>query len=225
MFRKLYLSAYSMVFINKIGIQLKFIEDPKEKLKLRAHFSKKLLTRFGIEVKVKNLDKLPRDKSIVLITNHRGIIDPIVIETAFHGLDIPVGYWAAKDDLYNSPFFGSFIRNSGTILVNRKLNDTSRFVKEAKDRISEGHSVYMFPEGTRNKTEETLLEFQGGATILAMKNKVDILPIYIKTNTANILGNALESSEKQVIEIEIGNLINGKERKLQDKFKEAFNLA
>ena len=162
--------------------------------------------------------------NFVLITNHRSIIDPLVIELALSKSKIPMGYWAAKDDLYNSPFFGMFTRNAGTILVNRKKNDSIRFFREVKEKVSNNNSIFIFPEGTRNKTESDLIEFQGGTNIIAMKNKLDILPIYIKTNTQKALKNSIKNKEKQIIEVIIGKTISRKERDIRTNFIEQFNL-
>jgi 1-acyl-sn-glycerol-3-phosphate acyltransferase len=226
MFRKLYISLYSLYFINYIGFKLKNSSDKSDEfiLKMKLIFANKLFKKLNIKVNITNKEKIIKGQNYVLITNHRSIIDPLVIELALEGIDTPLGYWAAKDDLYNSPFFGTFTRNAGTILVNRKKNDTNRFLKEVKEKVSNNNSIFIFPEGTRNKTDKELLEFQGGTNIIAIKNKLDILPIYIKTNTSTVLKNAINKNKEQTIEVIIGDVISRKEKELQLKFKNEFNL-
>ena len=88
-------------------------------------------------------------------------------------------------------------------------------------------SIFIFPEGSRNKTENTLTEFKRGSEIIARKSKLDILPVYIKTNTNDVLMASLSKSTKDlVIEIEIGDVISfcNKRKPLEEIYKSKFAL-
>ena len=56
------------------------------------------------------------------------------------------------------------------------------------DQIKAGISMCIFPEGTRNKTEDEMLPFKAGSLKLSEKTGCPIVPMAI-TNTADILEN------------------------------------
>jgi len=51
-------------------------------------------------------------------------------------------------------------------------------LNEASERVAQGYSMLIFPEGTRSKTGE-MGEFKGGAFRVAQKNKVPVVPFFI----------------------------------------------
>ena len=100
------------------------------------------------------------------------------------------------------------------------------FFSDIKNGLKEGSSICIFPEGTRNKTEQDLMEFKNGFRIIALKNKLPILPVYIKTNTSYTLKQALHNSDKeQEITIVIGNMIDYREKNdLETTYRTMFEL-
>ena len=104
----------------------------------------------------------------------------------------------------------------------------SSFFSDIKKSAAEGDSVFIFPEGTRNKSNETLGEFKKGSNIIARKSRLDILPVYIKTNTNDILMKSLtESAQELLIEVEIGQVIHHKSKSidLEESYKTMFEIA
>jgi len=151
-------------------------------------------------------------RKYLLLSNHRGIIDPLVIEIALRDSNI-YGLWISKKELYNSFFFGLFVRNGGSILLDRGKAQMGGFFADIKREVKEGNSIFIFPEGTRNKSDNPLLEFKEGSRIIALKNRLPILPVYIRTRTDKVLGNILKDKNiEQTIVIEIGGIIDYKQK-------------
>lgn len=225
-FNKLKIAIYATYLTNIYGYKLKKVSSSKEKKELRIEYSSKLLSKLNIEIKVINEQNIPKDGKYLLISNHRTIIDPTIIELATKNSEI-FGYWIAKKELYNSFFFGMFVRSAGTILLDRESSQMSGFFKDIRRVVKSGDSVYIFPEGTRNQTEKPLTEFKGGAEKIAKLNKIDILPAYIKNRADNILYDAIQdSSTHRVIEIEFGELISYKDNidSIEDLYKQRFKI-
>ena len=218
------MAIYSLCLTNYFGLKLKKVSTNREKKELRFEYAKTLLDKLKIEVEVKNKEQIV-DGQYLIIVNHRGIIDPLILEMALEKSNI-YGVWVSKKELYNSPFFGIFVRNAGSILLDREKSQMSGFFADVKKAVKEGASVFIFPEGTRNKTKEKLLEFKEGFRIIALKNRLPILPVYIRTQTHEALGNALADKKlEQTITIEIGELIDYKERgNIQEIYEEMFNI-
>lgn len=219
------MAIYAMYLTNKYGIKLKKTKTSKEKMDLRLNYSEELLSKLNIKVQIENKDKIPTQGQYLLISNHRSIIDPLIIEQTLKDSDIK-GYWVAKKELYNSSFFGTFTRNAGTILLDRESNNMSSFFKKTKEVVKNNQSIFIFPEGTRNKENTPISSFKEGSRIIALKNRLDILPVFIKSNANDILKEAIEKRiENLIIEIKIGNIISYKDKtSLEENYKKQFNL-
>ena len=88
------------------------------------------------------------DRSYLIISNHKSVLDVIPPVLV---TDKPVYYMAKKE------------------IFDKRIGKMKR--------LKEGSVVCIFPEGTRNKTEEMFLPFKSGAASLAIKTKTPIIPI------------------------------------------------
>jgi 1-acyl-sn-glycerol-3-phosphate acyltransferase len=224
-FHKLKLAVYSLVLTNFYGLKLKLAKTTMEKKRIRLEYAKTLFQKLKINIEIRNEDIIPKDGKYLLLSNHRGIIDPLVIEIALSKSNI-YGLWVSKKELYNSPFFGLFVRNGGSILLDREQSQMSSFFTDIKRAVKNENSIFIFPEGTRNKSDKSLLEFKEGSRIIALKNRLSILPLYIKTRTDNVLSNFMKDKNiEQTIIIEIGEIINYKQKdNLQEIYQNKFDI-
>ncbi len=216
---------YGLYLINSFGFRLRKTNDIAEKKKLRIAYAKAQLSALNIKVTIENPDKLPANGQYLLVSNHRSIIDPPIIELALESTDI-FGLWISKKELYNSLFFGLFVRNGGSVLLDREQSGMSGFFSDVKKGVSEGSSIFIFPEGTRNKTDKPLSEFKDGSRIIALKNRLPILPIYIKTNAGDILKQAIKDDKvEREVSVVFGDLLDYKSRdNLEEKYREIFEI-
>jgi 1-acyl-sn-glycerol-3-phosphate acyltransferase len=194
--------------------------------RLRLEYSEILLSKLNIGVEVIGAEKIEQGGQYLILSNHRSIIDPLVIEIALKNKGVH-SLWIAKKELYNSFFFGLFTRNCGSILLDRDAKQMSSFFKEIKSKARQGYSINVFPEGARNKENAILSEFKKGSEVIAMKNKLPILPLFIRTNTSTVLMESIKHNTKDLkVTIEIGDLIDYKDRSrtLQESYRHQFNI-
>ena len=217
------MAIYATYLTNKYGFKLKKAKTSQERIDLRLEYSQVLLKKLNIEIEVLNKEKLPQDGQYLLISNHRSIIDPLIIETALKDTKVD-GFWIAKKELYNSFFFGTFVRNAGCVLLDREASNMASFFKDTKKIVKEGHSIYIFPEGTRNKENTPLSSFKEGSRIIALKNRLPIFPVYIKSNANEILKEAILNRTKNLkIQILIGEIIDYKDKSsLEENYRKQF---
>lgn len=209
---------------NRYGFRLRKLPDPVDKKRLRLEYSQILLSRLNISIKVENAEKVPLDGQYLLFSNHRSIIDPLVIDIAFKDSKI-FGLWVSKKELYDSFFFGMAVRNGGCVRVDREENNMGLFFSDIKKGLAERSSIFIFPEGTRNKSSRDILEFKKGFRAIALKNKLSMLPVYIKTDSDKVLRNTLrDSSEEQEITIVIGDIINYRSKDPEADYRTMFGL-
>lgn len=221
--KQITMAFYATYMTNKYGIKLKKSKTTKERIRLRHEYCNALAKKLNLNIDVINKENLPLNGQYLLVSNHRSIIDPLIIEIALEKTSIH-GFWVSKKELFNSFFFGSFTRNAGSILLDRDAPNMTPFFKNLKSVVKEGHSIYIFPEGTRNKENTPLSSFKEGARIIALKNRLPILPVYIRTNANNILQEAVKNRTKNLnIEIEIGEIIDYRDKtSLEENYRKQF---
>ncbi|MEN8302559.1 MAG: lysophospholipid acyltransferase family protein [Campylobacterota bacterium] len=189
-------------------------------------YAKTLLGKLKLNVKVINEEKIPKDGQFLLVSNHRSVIDPLIVELAIQNSKL-FGHWISKKELYNSFFFGVFVRNGGAILLDREKSNMSSFFSDIKKCTKAGDSIFIFPEGTRNKSDNDIGEFKSGSQIIALKNRLNILPVFIRSNANEQLMSSLKDGKaERMLEIEIGDIIEYKDKSmtLEEAYKSQFNL-
>ena len=219
------IALYALYLTNKFGFKLKKLKTNAAKKKARCEYAETLFSRLNIEVSVSGLDNIEHGRQYLLLANHRSIIDPCVIDIALKDTDI-LGLWVSKKELYNSFFFGKFVRNAGSVLLDRDSKQMTQFFKAVKEGLSNGASIFIFPEGTRNLQDTELAEFKKGTQLIAVKNKLPMLPVYIKSNTKDVLSAAIKKREKGLrIEVEFGDIIDYKDRSmdLEQAYRKSFS--
>ena len=225
-FNQLKMALYATFLTNLYGLKLKQTDNSKKKKDLRIEYAKKLLSKLNLHVNIINKDKLPKEGQFLLVSNHSSVIDPLIVEIATEETGL-YGHWIAKKELYNSFFFGTFVRNGGTILLDRDSSQMGGFFSDIKACVKDGDSIYIFPEGTRNKKETELGDFKEGSRLIAVKNRLPILPVFIRSQANEALMSSLKDEKKpRTIEIEIGDIIDYKDRSmsLEEAYKKQFNI-
>jgi 1-acyl-sn-glycerol-3-phosphate acyltransferase len=219
-------AIYALFLTNKYGIKLRKVHDPVEVTRLRLEYAEVLLSKLNISVEVEGAEKIDQGGQYLILSNHRSVIDPLVVEIALKNKDIP-SLWVAKKELFNSFFFGSFTRSAGSILLDRDSKQMGSFFKDIKTRVEQGYSINVFPEGVRNKENSILSEFKKGSEVIAMKNRLQILPVFIKDNANAVLMEAIKYNTRDLkVTIEVGDLIDYKDRSrtLEESYRHRFDI-
>ncbi len=129
---------------------------------------------FIFRVKVEGRENIPQKGGIIFCGNHRSNHDaPLVFFSQKRTLS-----FMAKDSLFSFKPFGWFLKKFGVFPIKRGAGDIGA-VKKAIEIVESGNALVMFPEGTRNRTEEPVLEFKNGAALIAKKGNALIVPFAI----------------------------------------------
>jgi 1-acyl-sn-glycerol-3-phosphate acyltransferase len=121
---------------------------------------------------VKGLENIPAQGPGLLLMNHIGWIDPLVLINVVPRHIVPL----AKTEVYDYPVIGIFPRLWGVIPVQREGFDRQA-VRSALAVLDEGEIVLVAPEGTRNPQ---LLKAKEGFAYLASRSVSPIIPVSIE---------------------------------------------
>lgn len=111
----------------------------------------------------------------ILVCNHLSNVDPLLI-ISYNKRKV---YSLGKKELFDTKFKAWFFKSVGVISVDRGKPDISA-IKQCLKVLNKGNLLSIFPEGTRNKTKENLLEIKNGCCMLAIKTKLPIIPVNIQ---------------------------------------------
>lgn len=122
-------------------------------------------------------EKFPVEKGAILAANHLHSFDPLLIMTCTQNVPF---HLLAKSELLDNKLWNYLFTNIGSFFVDNS-DEVSR--KTAKDNMIQsvlnGSFAMMFPEGTRNKTDERLLNFHYGTVSIAQITGRPIYPFGI----------------------------------------------
>ena len=122
---------------------------------------------------VKDRNHVPTGGSLVLVSNHLSVADPVLLG-AKTGRKV---IFMAKEELFRNRFTAYFVRAFGAIPIYRGSSNRDA-LHQASRLLADGGVLGMFPEGTRSR-QSGLTSGQLGAALIAYHNKVRILPVAI----------------------------------------------
>lgn len=133
------------------------------------------LFRPFFKMEIINEENIPKDRNYIIVANHVSNFDPVLLAMKWKDRL----HFMAKEELFRIFLVGWVLRTVGMIPVRRGESDR-KAVRQSLNYLKEGKILALFPEGTRNKSQEILLPFHGGAAFFAKSADLEILPIAIK---------------------------------------------
>ncbi len=145
-------------------------------------------------VKIFGSKKFEKKKS-VFIMNHTSNMDSVVF-AAFFKNEFRFVYKAEFDE---KPFLRHIFHNMRLIPVKRGEADL-KATKDCLSALKQNEILFIFPEGTRNRSGEDLLPFKTGPAMFALKTKTPVRPFYIQKSQKGrkryiVVGDELELTD------------------------------
>lgn len=141
---------------------------------LHRVFTPLFLRLIGIRLDIRGMEKIDGKQSYVLVGNHRSTLDFIVNAAAFPG----IYRYLAKKELQKIPLFGWIVKKMCLIVDRDSPMSRARSMVALKEQLHAGWSIFIYPEGSRNKGETALSTFHDGAFRLAIQTGA---PLAIQT--------------------------------------------
>ena len=128
----------------------------------------------NIDLKVTGVENIPTDRSFLLYSNHQGMFDVMAIAAT---CDPPLGT-VLKKELKDVPFLKQIIACTKSFPMDREdVRQSLTVIHSVIKEINAGRNYLIFPEGTRSKSTNDLLEFHNGSFRCALKTKCTVVPV------------------------------------------------
>ncbi|MFI3202507.1 MAG: lysophospholipid acyltransferase family protein [Eubacteriales bacterium] len=145
----------------------------KEAYKVCRRLVKRAIKTGRIKVNVIGADNLPKEDGFLVTPNHQGLFDILV---CVEGCDRPFNI-VSKKEVENVILIKQVLKAfDGFSMDRNNLRQSMTIMKQVEEQLEAGRNFVIFPEGTRSKNGNNLLEFKGGTFKTAVKAKVPIVP-------------------------------------------------
>ncbi|MDQ0427484.1 1-acyl-sn-glycerol-3-phosphate acyltransferase [Planomicrobium stackebrandtii] len=140
-----------------------------------------IMERTKSTVSVTGLENLP-DGPVLFVSNHEGNFDIPVLLSA---IPKPFGF-ISKKEVKKMPIIPMYMEEMNCVFLDRTDRRSAlKSITDTVGKLKEGHSILIFPEGTRSKGQE-MGEFKSGFMRIAKDSGVPVLPIAI-SGTSDIM--------------------------------------
>ena len=173
-----------------------------------------LLFISGTKVKVEGQEKIPTDRAVLYVGNHRSYFDIVISYRLLPGV---TGY-VAKKEMNKIPLLRLWMRYIHCLFLDRdNVKEGLKTILAGVEEIKSGHSMWIFPEGTRNRGEEgTMLDFKEGSLKMADKAGCPVVPVAI-AHSADILENHFPFIRRTTVTVRFGDPIDLKTLSREEK--------
>ncbi len=160
------------------------LKVPVKKISLRIVAEAFNIVRIigGVKLDIRGEENIPAGEAVLYVANHRSYYDIVILYSRMRELP---GF-IAKKEILAVPVLNIWMWFLDCIFLDRKdIRKGMEMIEKAASNVSAGISYVIFPEGTRNKTEDKLLPFHKGSFKIAQRSGCAIIPVSL-SNTRQI---------------------------------------
>jgi 1-acyl-sn-glycerol-3-phosphate acyltransferase len=130
----------------------------------------------GVRLTIKGRSHFKNGENYIVVCNHNSLMDVPLTSPGIPGANKTI----AKVEMSKVPLFG-IIYKRGSVLLDRKSEESRKSsYMEMKHVLALGMHMCIYPEGTRNKTNDPLKSFHDGAFKLSFETGKKIMPCLIR---------------------------------------------
>jgi len=135
---------------------------------------KRAVAAGNIDLQVFGQEHIPAENGFLMVGNHQGLFDVVALVATYDG---PLAC-VFKQELSNVPLLKQIIACTKSFAMDRDdVRQSLEVIRAVTQEIAAGRNYLIFPEGTRSKLGNQMLEFHGGSFRCATKSKCTIVPI------------------------------------------------
>ncbi|MBR5229789.1 MAG: 1-acyl-sn-glycerol-3-phosphate acyltransferase [Firmicutes bacterium] len=128
----------------------------------------------NIKFHVSGKENFPEKNGFIMYGNHQGLFDALAIVSA---CEMPIGT-IFKHEIKNVPFIKQVAACTRSFPMDRSDDRQSlKVIQNVTAEVLKGRNYIIFPEGTRSRKGNEMMEFHGGSFRAAIKAKCPVIPV------------------------------------------------
>lgn len=145
-----------------------------EKWQHIQYILRRAVTTGNINLQVHGVENIPKENGFLMYGNHQGMFDVLAIAAT---CDNPLAA-VLKKELAQVPFLKQIIACTHSFAMDREdIKQSMEVIVNVIKEVKKGRNYLIFPEGTRSRMGNKMLEFHGGSFKCALKSKCPVLPV------------------------------------------------
>ena len=130
----------------------------------------------GIPYRLLGAENIP-DRAAIVLAKHQSAWETFMLQEVFKDT---VFVW--RKEIKYLPFFGWALASIPMIETDRSATKSSlkRLVEQGRDRLANGYTVIIFPEGTRSQPGSKN-RYKGGGALLAVETGAPVVPVALNS--------------------------------------------
>lgn len=157
----------------------------------------------GTNLIVRGAENIPTDQAVLYVGNHRSYFDIILSYISVPGI---TGF-IAKKEMNRYPLLRGWMKYIHCLFLDRDdIRQGMQVILTGIEKVKSGISIFVFPEGTRNKSDSEFLPFKAGSLKIAEKSGCPIVPVAIN-NSDDVFEKHLPKIYKTTVVIEFATPI------------------
>ena len=130
----------------------------------------------NITYEIRGIENIPNN-AVLVASKHQSAFETFLLFKL-----VKNSIFIHKRELFLIPIFGLYLKKSNMIAINRNEGTQAirKMLNEVKQRISNGYSIIIFPEGTRKKTDEPP-DYKTGIAGIYKESNSEVLPVAINS--------------------------------------------
>lgn len=170
------LTVFPFIYLLPVSMQWK-----RNRAQAVIHYSFQLfvwmMRVIGIlSLTLEGKERLQKGGNYLVVANHPTLIDVVLLISLLPRVDCIV-----KRALWRNPFLRGAVGAAGYI----SNSDPQGLIDECAHSLQAGRALLVFPEGTRT-TPGKPIKFHRGAANIALRSKVNILPVKIRCHPVTL---------------------------------------
>lgn len=166
-------SSIKLIKAKILEKQGKYEELDKFAFDVTTKWAKKRMKASGANIVVHNQEKIPKDGPVLFMSNHQGNFDIAIFMAS---IEKNTGF-VAKIEMKKAIIVRGWMKYIHCVFMDRSdIKQSLKIILEGIEVLKQGHSLVVFPEGTRSQCDE-MHQFKHGSFKLATKSKVPIVPV------------------------------------------------
>lgn len=129
-----------------------------------------------VKIEASGMENLPKENGFVLFPNHQGLYDTLAF---FESCPATLAF-VIKKEASKIILLKQVIKATGSLVMDREdIRQSLGVINTMTQEVKKGRNFVIFPEGTRSKQGNKLLDFKPGSFKSAVKAKAPIVPCAI----------------------------------------------